>query len=349
MATDMIPWNLWFWPWFGAMEAWRFGLKALEPATEEAAPQETVWTTPNRLVLDLGALRLRDFSVATGGGRTVLVVTPFALHDAGIADLAPGHSLIEALREQGCGRVFLAEWASATHEMRYNTIDSQLSALNAAVDELDPPVAIVGLCQGGWLSLVYAARYPSKLRKLALIGAPVDTSRGAAAPPSEAFVEQLIKLGRGLVLGRHTALLWPHDPDQVNREIAALQFRDSAATGAEAFAAAAYAAWEERTLNLPGVYYRQVYEWLYRDNRLAKGNFPALGREVGLNGLETPLYLLAGAEDEIVPAPQLFAAASLTGGGDVTMALAKGGHCALFMGARTLKEDWPQIAAWLNT
>ena len=348
MAIDMFPWSVWSWPWFGAVEAWRLGLEALEPATEEEAPQETVWTTPNRLALDLGALRLRDFSAETRCGRTVLVVTPFALHDAGIADLAPGHSLIAALREGGCGRLFLAEWASATRETRNNTIDSQLSALNAAVDDLDPPVAIVGLCQGGWLSLVYAARFPKKLSKLALVGAPVDTSRGAAAAPNEAFVEELIRLGRGLVLGRHSAMLWPHDPDRVSREIAALQFRDSAATGAESFAATAYAAWERRILNLPGVYFRQVYEWLYKDNRLARGNFPALGREVGLCGLKTPLYLLAGAQDEIVPAPQLFAAASLTGGGDVTTALASGGHCALFMGARTLEEDWPQIATWLN-
>ena len=346
----MIPWSAWSWPWFGALEAWRLGLKAFEPLSEEDPPQETVWTTPNRPVLDLGALRLRDFSFEPRSGPAVLVVAPFAVHDAGIADLAPGHSLIEALRRQGCRCVFLAEWTSATHEMRYNTIDSQLSALNAAVDDLGPPLAVVGLCQGGWLSLVYAARFPKKLRKLALIGAPVDTSWGAAPAPSEAFVEQLIRLGRGRVLGRHSATLWPHDPDMTRRMTEALQLGDPEATEAESAAASAYAAWEKRTLNLPGVYFRQVFEWLYKDNRLARGDFPALGRKVGLRGLTTPLYLLAGAQDAIVPAPQLFAAASLIGDGcDVTTALAAGGHCALFMGARTIRENWPQIAAWLQS
>jgi pimeloyl-ACP methyl ester carboxylesterase len=42
------------------------------------------------------------------------------------------------------------------------SIDSYLADLNIAVDELGPPVDLIGLCQGGWLALVYAARFPKK-------------------------------------------------------------------------------------------------------------------------------------------------------------------------------------------
>ena len=49
-------------------------------------------------------------------------------------------------------------------ETRLNTIDTQLAALNVAVDDTGPPVDLIGLCQGGWLSLVYAARFPTKVR-----------------------------------------------------------------------------------------------------------------------------------------------------------------------------------------
>ena len=60
-----------------------------------------------------------------------------------------------------------------------NTIDLQFAALNVVVDELGPPVDLIGLCQGGWLSLRYAARFPNKVRRLVLVGAPIDM---AAAP-----------------------------------------------------------------------------------------------------------------------------------------------------------------------
>ena len=61
------------------------------------------WTTPNRIALELKSVRLRDFSTATkspsGGSPPALVVAPFALHSAVIADLAADHSLVGALRD----------------------------------------------------------------------------------------------------------------------------------------------------------------------------------------------------------------------------------------------------------
>jgi len=43
-------------------------------------------------------------------------------------------------------------------ETRLHTIDTQLAALNVAVYDTGPTVDLIGLCQGGWLSLVYVAR-----------------------------------------------------------------------------------------------------------------------------------------------------------------------------------------------
>jgi pimeloyl-ACP methyl ester carboxylesterase len=49
------------------------------------------------------------------------------------------------------------------------------------VDDIGPPVDLIGLCQGGWLSLVYAARFPGKVRRLVLAGAPIGRD-GRAVP-----------------------------------------------------------------------------------------------------------------------------------------------------------------------
>ena len=138
------------------------------------------------------------------GEPPLLIVAPRALHDAGFLDLAPGHSLVETLKSNGCDRVFLIEWKRATASMRDQGIDAQLALLNVAIDEIGAPADLVGVCQGGWLSLVYAARFPGKVRKLVLAGAPVDTQAapssidGPGSPLNEAIQEELLRLGDGL-------------------------------------------------------------------------------------------------------------------------------------------------------
>src|ERR1700686_3271808 len=95
-----------------------------------------------------------------------------ALHGAAVADLAAGHSLVAALRGAGIERLFMADWRSASAEMRFLGIDECLADLNVLVDHVGGLVDLLGLCQGGWLSLVYAGRFPAKVRKLVMAGAP---------------------------------------------------------------------------------------------------------------------------------------------------------------------------------
>ena len=64
----------------------------------------------------------------------VVIVAPYAVHDASIADFAPGHSLAQTLAEADAGAVALTFWKSATVEMRNYGIDAYLSDLNVAID-----------------------------------------------------------------------------------------------------------------------------------------------------------------------------------------------------------------------
>lgn len=349
----MDAWQAWTWPWLTTMETYR---RALEPGRDEAAaPEETEWTTPNRVTLDLASLLLRDFSIGGSGDRPVLVVAPFSLHDAGLADLAPGHSLIESLLANGRRDLFLAQWKSATAKTRLDTIDSQFAALNVVVDEIGPPVDLIGLCQGGWLSLAYAARFPAKVRRLVLVGAPIDTAAApsifsaAINPMTDIVIDELIRRGGGLALGRDMAELWPREADKVARALTALEL-EAPTTEAARRAIENFARWDARLLDLPGPYYRETFHWLYRENRLATGRFCALGRRIDPRRLEQPLFLLAGQRDDIAPPPHVFAAAALVGArkSDIETALAPCGHLALFMGRRTAATQWRRVAKWLS-
>jgi poly(3-hydroxyalkanoate) synthetase len=95
-----------------------------------------------------------------------------------IADYHKGQSLVETLLANGIGHVALTDWKSATLDMKDLEIDNYLAEMVVAIDDLGGRVNLVGLCQGGWVSAMIAARFPDKVTKLVLAGAPIDTDAG---------------------------------------------------------------------------------------------------------------------------------------------------------------------------
>ncbi len=359
--TGFSATNLMLWPFIAAaaagdaLSAQAGEMARLLSASSGAAPPARLdWSTPNRVLLELSTMDLRDFTAAgCAEGPPTLVCAPFALHSATIADLAPGHSLIEALARHGCRRLFLTDWRSATPDTRHFTIDSYLAELNVAVDEIGAPVDLVGLCQGGWLALIYAARFPDKVRKLVLAGAPIDTDAHAsrftvaAQTLPIAVFDELTRLGDGRMLGRRAAELW--EPVLQQHDVAsALQVAPDE-LGRQTTLQERFHTWNDATIDLPGPFYRQAVQWVFRENRLAQGRFVALGRQLDLGVVRHPLFLVGAREDEVVPLPQLMAARHLVGTGAhaVESMTGPGNHLSLFIGADNLRSTWPRVARWL--
>jgi poly(3-hydroxyalkanoate) synthetase len=323
----------------------------VEPKSDLA---ETQWTTRNSIVVELPSMRLRDFSVRHENSPT-LICAPFALHGATIVDFACGHSLVAALGKAGLSRLFVTDWCTATPEMRFFSIDNYLADLNVAVDEIGGAVDLVGLCQGGWMALAYAARFPGKVRKLVLAGAPIDVdagesdmSRRAASVPLSVF-RQLVKTGGGRILGQRALKIWgPAELDEAAIR-QALQLPERGLNARLSQLEARFRQWYAGTLDLPGTYYLEVVERLFKRNQLAKGDFVALGHRIDLAAVRVPVFLLAADGDDVVVPAQLFAIEGRIGTPthSIKKAVAPCGHLGLFMGATTLTHTWPDIARWL--
>ena len=231
--------------------------------------------------------------------------------------------------------------------MRDYGIDVYLEDLNVAVDDLGGYVSLVGLCQGGWLAAAYAARFPSKVASLALAGAPIDLNAGesgitralASLPPE--MIASYVALGGGLVPGSLPFALLKDDFPPERFAEAALQ------CSADPAMMARFDAWDLRTVDLPGAYFIQTAEWIFRENRLARGCFPALGRKVALSSITAPIFVVAAADDEVVSGPQATAVQSLCPRTRVTTRVEPGRHLSLFIGRRTVGMVWPEIGRWL--
>ena len=324
---------------------------AAEPPEPRAEPQ---WATPNKVTLELATVRLRDFSTSPEGVAT-LVCAPFALHSATIADFAPRHSLVAALQEAGLPRVFVTDWRSATATTRFLSIDNYLADLNILVDQLGAPVDLIGLCQGGWLALVFAARFPAKVRKLVLAGAPIDIAAGDCAltrlarDTPVALFEEFVELGEGRVLGRHVQQLWDPRAEEIEAVHRVLQIPDDVASAEARRLEAHFLDWYKYTVDLPGTYFLQMVEQVYKENRLATGRFTALGQRIDLKNVNCPIYLLAARDDDVVAPGQVFATLRLvsTARQDIQQTTAPCPHLGMFMGRATLTQVWPDIARWL--
>ena len=276
----------------------------------------------------------------------VLIVAPYAVHDASIGDFADSHSVAQILSKEH--PVAMTFWKSANAQMRYYGIDAYLSDLNVAIDDLGGRASLVGLCQGGWLAAVYASRFPNKVRKLVLVGAPIDLAATesritrALSAFTPAVIEQFIEINGGMVSARMSLAMWVDGLAEEYNAATALQ------ADGDADLMRKFDAWKMRAVDLPGAFFRQTTEWLFRENRLAQDRFPALGRLAGLSSISSPTFILAAADDEVVALAQATAMKSGPRVANVSVQVESGRHLSLFIGRRTLAGAWRDIARWLK-
>jgi poly(3-hydroxybutyrate) depolymerase len=314
------------------------------------------WATQNRVVLDGPLVRLRDFGDCDEP-RVVptLLVPPQAGHASCIVDYSPTQSQVKTARAAGLTRLYSLDWVGATQATKDAGIEDYVAFMERAIEHIGGPVNLIGDCQGGWLSTIYAAVRPEHVHTLTIAGAPIDFHAGDAvirdyvqllSPADLGFYQDVVRLGGGVMKGefmlngfiaikpenevaKHLQLLANiHDAEHVTRHRA---FED----------------WFKHTQDIPGAFYLWIVEHLFRDNALIRGELTVGGARVDLRRISCPLNLLAGETDHITPPPQVFALAGAvsTAPQHITRRTTSGGHLGLFMGREALREQWPPIVA----
>jgi poly(3-hydroxyalkanoate) synthetase len=169
-----------------------------------------------------------------------------------------------------------------------------------------------------------------------------------AALPQAAF-EQMVQQGGGIVIGEHMLRIW-NVPFSRHDVETTLQRNLGVGSDEAQMLLDRFERWDRATLDLPGTYYLEVTDRVFRQNVIAKGRFVALGRRIDLAEVRVPVFLLAGADDIIGPRDQAFATAGLLGTPPAWLerACEPCGHLSLFMGQSALDHSWRRIARWLR-
>jgi poly[(R)-3-hydroxyalkanoate] polymerase subunit PhaC len=108
--------------------------------------------------------------------------------------------------------------------------------------------------------------------------------------------------------------------------------------------------WYGYTQKLPGRFYLEVVNDLFKKNGLVKKLIRVNGLQVDLNDINCRTVILAGEKDHITRPKQVFALKDhvSTDRKNIFSFLSTGGHIGTLMSKDSLKENWPKVAELLK-
>lgn len=312
---------------------------------------------PYRILASAPYWRLRDYGDHGTSPSLLIVAAP--IKRPYIWDLAPSTSAIRHLLGEGL-HVHLLEWLPASRSTSTNGLNECTLAISDCIARIsaegqgEKPL-LIGHSLGGTLAAIYAATAPATIRGLLLLAAPLCFQPGQSQfrdalvsllPPTLSEVDPL----PGSLLSQVSAMASP-------ATFVWSRAMDAALSLADRQALETYARVERWTLDemaLPGKLVRQIVEWLYRDNRLCRGDLQIGGTLVGPSNVSVPALAIVNTADEIAPLGSIkpFTDAMpaevriIKYPGEVGTCLQ---HLAILVGREARANVWPDIIAWLKS
>jgi polyhydroxyalkanoate synthase len=270
-------------------------------------------------------------------------------------DIQDNLSLFRKLIGQGLD-LYVIEWGYPSKMDKYLTMEDYIDGyINNVVDFIrestgSEKVNILGVCQGGALSTIYAALYPDKVQNLVVMVAPIDldTTDGLLQVWAKFFDVDLMVDTIGNVPGDFLNLvfLWLK-PFQliIDKYVGLLDRLDDPET------VKYFLRMEKWIFDSPdqaGETFRKYVKELFQENLLCKGEFKLGGRTVDLRNITMPVLNLFGEQDHLVPPYCSKPLADLVGTKDVTTIAYPVGHIGMYVSSKAQKEMPPTVANWLK-
>ncbi|MDI6874209.1 MAG: class III poly(R)-hydroxyalkanoic acid synthase subunit PhaC [Actinomycetota bacterium] len=318
-------------------------------------PDVDVEPTPKELVFEEDKMRLFHY-LSPGEPRCpVPVLICYALVNRQyMMDLQSDRSLIRNLLGEGLD-IYIIDWGYPDHGDRYLTLEDYIDVyLNDCVDLVrersgEERINLLGVCQGGTFSVIYAALYPEKIRNLVTMVTPIDfhVTDGLLNVWSRHMdVDKMVDT-MGIIPGEFMnvgfLMLKPFQL-MVDKYVGLMDNLDDPATVAN------FVRMEKWIFDSPaqaGEAYRKFIKELYQQNKLVKGELEIGGRRVDLGRITMPLLNIYATEDHLVPPASSIPLNDLVGSEDKTLYGFPGGHIGIYVSSRSQKELAPMVSGWL--
>lgn len=322
-------------------------------------PKVEVGTTPHDIVYQDGHLKLYRYHSPPGvskKGRKPVLLTYALINKPYIMDLQKGLSVVESLLGTGLD-VYLIDWGVPTLLDRHLTINDYVNGyINSCVDEVrkisgEKSIGLLGYCMGGTFTTMYAAQHPERVRRLAIMAAPiVFRSTGsllnvwALAPGFDAW--KIAEAYGGLVPGDFFNSAFDMlDPIRTRYE----KYRSLILNMDDPNFVENFLRMEMWTLDgipMAGPVYGEIVTNGYQKDMLIQGTWKLDGVPVDLKKITMPFATITGTTDNLVPAECTTRALNYVGSKDKVKFENPSGHIGLSTSRRAHRELWPQVGKW---
>jgi polyhydroxyalkanoate synthase subunit PhaC len=271
-----------------------------------------------------------------------------------VLDLQPDRSLVRRLLEAGRS-VYLIDWGDPDDADRHVDLEEYIERhLGGSVRHIlashgSDALDLLGVCQGGVLSLCYSALHPHEVAHLITLTTPVDFHTpdnllskwvrgldtaliGASGNvPGELLNGLFLALMPFRLAQQKYVRLLTSNPDQ--RTVEDFVRMEKWIFDSPPQAAAALA---------------QFVRWFYQDNRLVHGTLELAGRRVLLGDVRSPVLNLYALEDHIVPPAAAAALRHYVGSRDYSECAVATGHIGMYVSRAAGAEVPGRIVSWLK-
>ena len=312
--------------------------------------------TQYEVVMQRGQTRLLAYRPRQPDPRKPPLLIVYALVNRPyVLDLEPQRSFLRGLLA-GQRSLYLVDWGypGATDRERRleDYVVADLDACVEAVATHHPKIApdLLGVCQGGSMSLCHALIRPGRFRKLVLTVTPIDFQcddfllcKWLRYVDVDAMVERLGDIP-GEILNWAFLALKPLTLSSVKARKFIELMDDPAALAT--FARMEH--WIQDSPDQAGPAFAEFVQHFIRDNVLVNGGLTLDGKAVRVSQLQCPLLNVYAEADHIVPPAASTALSRLVPAEIYTEQAFAGGHIGLFTGHRSRSQVAAAINDWLD-
>ena len=269
-------------------------------------------------------------------------------------DIDKEKSFIKKLLDSGLD-LYLIDWGYPTAEDRYLTLEDYIDGyIGNAVDHIRKAhkieqINLIGVCQGGTFSTIYAALHPDKIKNLVTMVTPVDfdVDDGLLIKWSKTMNVDNIVDTYGVIPGSFMnygfLLLKPYGL-MVDKYIGVIDKLDDPDSMAN------FLRMEKWIFDSPGQAgeaFRQFIKDCYQENKLIKGELVIGKNTVNLKNITMPLLNMLALYDHLVPPSATRPLNNAVGSTDKELVEYPVGHIGMYVSSRAQKEVAPKLSSWL--
>ena len=314
-------------------------------------------TTPKDVVYTEDRVQIYHYKPTVPKPHSIPVLVAYALvNKQYMLDLQENRSVVKKWLDAGLD-VYMIDWGYPGQVDKFLDMEDYIDGyLNNAVDFVRErhklkAINLIGICQGGTMSVIYAALYPEKIRNLVTLVTPFDFStndgllfRWGKSMDIDAMVDADNGMLQGDTMNLGYNMLKPFELSFDKY----VYFIDSLDNKEEIADFLRMETWIYDSPNQAGRMLKSFVKDLYIDNKLIKNELVVGGRKVLLKNITMPVLSMLALKDHLVPPASTRPLLDAIPSKDKKLMEFPVGHVGMFVSSRVHNEIGPNTAQWIK-